>query len=220
MNAVILACTTLTDYVLAAQETCRTSYPVVWLDRQYHIEPQQMREKILSALSALPEEVDTVLVSMGFCGGSWQDVTSSKRIVIPRVDDCVSLVMTTTDEVKPCTKEIGHMYVFGGSSGGFSIGGIYDSLRQEYDEETAQIVFDMMFANYRNMDIVDTGLYDCYDLAYVERVQADADRIHGELDYVDGSNLLLEKLLSGRWDRQFLVAEPGTTIGQGIFFDV
>ena len=220
MNAVILACTTLTDYVLAAQETCRTSYPVVWLDRQYHIEPQQMREKILSALSALPEEVDTVLVSMGFCGGSWQDVTSSKRIVIPRVDDCVSLVMTTTDEVKPCTKEIGHMYVFGGASGGFSIGGIYDSLRQEYDEETAQIVFDMMFANYRNVDIVDTGLYDCYDLAYVERVQADADRIHGELDYVDGSNLLLEKLLSGRWDRQFLVAEPGTTIGQGIFFDV
>ena len=220
MNAVILACTTLTDYVLAAQETCRTSYPVVWLDRQYHIEPRQMREKILSALSALPEEVDTVLVSMGFCGGSWQDVTSTKRIVIPRVDDCVSLVMTTTDEVRPCTKEIGHMYVFGGASGGFSIGGIYDSLRQEYDEETAQIVFDMMFANYRNVDIVDTGLYDCYDLAYVERVQADADRIHGELDYVDGSNLLLEKLLSGRWDRQFLVAEPGTTIGQGIFFDV
>ena len=220
MNAVILSCTTLKDYVCSAQEACHTDYPIVWLDRQYHIDPQQMRKQILSALTALSEEIDTVLVAMGFCGGSWQDVTSSKRLVIPRVDDCVSLVMTTTDIVRPCTKELGHMYVFGGASGGFSIRGVYDAIRQEHDEEMAQIVFDMMFANYRNVDIVDTGLYDCYDLDYVEAVQADADRIHAELAFVDGSNLLLEKLLSGRWDKQFFVAEPGTTIRQGTFFEV
>ena len=220
MNAVILSCTTLTDYVHAAQKACHTNYPVVWLDRQYHVEPQQMREQILAALRALPEEIDTVLVAMGFCGGSWQDVTSSRRLIIPRVDDCVSLVMTTTDEVRPCTKEMGHMYVFGGSSGGFSIGGIYEALRKEHDAETAQIVFDMMFENYRNVDIVDTGLYDCYDPDYVEAVQTDADRIQAELSYVDGSNLLLEKLLSGRWDRQFFVLEPGGTLRQGAFFDV
>ena len=83
LNAVILSCTTLKDYVCSAQEACHTDYPVVWLDRQYHIEPQQMREQILSALAALPEEIDTVLVAMGFCGGSWQDVTSAKRLVIP-----------------------------------------------------------------------------------------------------------------------------------------
>lgn len=50
--------------------------------------------------------------------------------------------------------------------------------------------------------------------------KVDADRIRAELAYVDGSNLLLEKLLSGRWDRQFFVAEHGTTIRQGAFFDV
>ena len=220
MNAVILACTTLTDCVNAAQEACRTHYPVVWLDRQYHIEPKQMREQILHALAALPEDVDTVLVAMGFCGGSWQGVSSAKRLVIPRVDDCVSLVMTTSETCNPCTKQMGHMYVFGGESGGFSIGGIWQSLLREYDEETARTVFDMMFANYRNVDIVDTGLYDCYDPDFVEAVQADADLISAALDYVAGSNLLLEKLLSGRWDKQFFVAEPGTTIEQGTFFDV
>lgn len=54
----------------------------------------------------------------------------------------------------------------------------------------------------------------------MEAVQADADRIHAELAFVDGGNLLLEKLLSGRWDKQFFVAEPGTTIRQGTFFEV
>ncbi|MBQ8304817.1 MAG: DUF1638 domain-containing protein [Blautia sp.] len=219
MNAVILSCTTLQDYVHAAQVACHTSFPVVWLDRFYHVEPQRMRQHILDTMETLPEEVDTVLVAMGFCGGSWQDVVCTRKVVIPRVDDCVSLVMTTSEELNPCTKEMGHMYVFGdGDEGGFSIGGIYEGLVREHGEETAEIVFDMMFENYRNVDIVDTGLYDCYDPAFVEKVQKDADRIHADLDFVPGSNLLLEKLVSGRWDEQFVVVEPGTNITQGTFF--
>ena len=69
----------------------------------------------------------------------------TKRLVFPRVDDCVSLVMTTTEEVNPCTKQLGHMYVFGGESGGFSIGGIYESLMKEYEPEMAESIFDMLF---------------------------------------------------------------------------
>ena len=93
MNCVILSCSTLTDYVQAAQETCHTDFPVVFLDRRYHVEPNRMRAHILEMLQNLPDEIDTVLVAMGFCGGSWQDVICAKRLVIPRVDDCVSLVV-------------------------------------------------------------------------------------------------------------------------------
>ena len=220
MNAVILACTTLADYVQAAQQACSTDYPVVLLDRNYHVEPAKMREHILATIDTLPADVDTVLVAMGFCGGSWQDVTCPKKLVIPRVDDCVSLVMTTTETVNPNTKQMGHMYVFGAENGGFSIGSMYELLVREHGEEMAQSVFDMMFDGYRNVDIIDTGIYDCYDPAYVEAVQADADRIHADLDFVPGGNLLLEKLVSGRWDEQFFILEPGGRVTQGAFFDV
>ena len=61
---------------------------------------------------------------------------------------------------------------------------------------------------------------DCYDLDYVERAQEDADRIHAKLDFVPGSNILLEKLVSGgHWDNQFLIVQPNMTITQGTFFD-
>ena len=53
----------------------------------------------------------------------------------------------------------------------------------------------------------------------MERAQADADRIHAKLDFVPGSNILLEKLVSGKWDEQFFVASPNTRITQGKFFD-
>ena len=46
MNAVILSCTTLMEYVRQAQNVCHTDYPVIELDRQYHVEPEKMREHI------------------------------------------------------------------------------------------------------------------------------------------------------------------------------
>jgi hypothetical protein len=48
--------------------------------------------------------------------------------------------------------------------------------------------------------------------------QENADQINATLDYVEGSNRLLEKLVSGRWDEQFIVAEPGHKIKHGDFF--
>ena len=55
-------------------------------------------------------------------------------------------------------------------------------------------IVNMYFEYYYYLDIIDNGLYNCYDLNYMERAQADADRIHAELDFVPGSNILLEKL--------------------------
>ena len=49
--------------------------------------------------------------------------------------------------------------------------------------------------------------------------QNEADKIGAGLDYATGSNHTLEKLVSGRWDDQFLVAEPGTLIRHGNFFE-
>ena len=78
--------------------------------------------------------------------------------------------------------------------------------------------FRYWFGNYHWMDIIDTGLTDCYDERYVELAQENADRIGAGLGYAEGSNRMLEKLVSGRWDGQFVVAEPGQMIRHADFF--
>lgn len=83
-----------------------TAYPVVQLDKRYHAEPKDMRDRILDALGELSKDYDTIFVSMGFCGGSWDQVTAPCRIVIPRVDDCVSLLLQRGDGYVPNLKEI------------------------------------------------------------------------------------------------------------------
>jgi len=177
MGTVILSCSSLEKYVAAAQECQGTSYPVFYLDKTHHVEPKNMQQCILETERALPADVDTVLVAMGFCGGSWDGLAFSRRVVIPRVDDCISLLLQTGDDYIP-----------------------------------------MIFGGYHHLDIVDTGLTDCYSEDYVMKAQENADLIQAELDYVPGSNHLLEKLVSGKWGRQFLIAQPGHKIRHGDFF--
>ena len=41
MSTVIFSCTTLLEYVQQAQNICGTDFPIIGLNRQYHIEPSK-----------------------------------------------------------------------------------------------------------------------------------------------------------------------------------
>lgn len=219
MNAVVLSCESLEVYVRAAQQAAGTDYPVVWLNRKYHDEPSVMRSHILETLAALPAQTDTVLVAMGFCGGSWDHIEAPLRMVIPRVDDCISLLLHTDDQFHPNLKQMGHMYMLDADPDKFSPERMFESLSERYDPEMAKCIFDMWFENYRFLDVIDTHLADCYSEAFVEQAQRSADLIGCDLDYTPGSNRLLEKLMRGQWDDQFIVAEPGRPVAHKDFFE-
>lgn len=95
MNAVILACSSMARQVAAAQKKIGTDYPVRCVDRRYHAEPKEMRLRLIEALGELAGEFDTVLVAMGFCGGSWESVYAPVRVVAPRADDCITILLNT-----------------------------------------------------------------------------------------------------------------------------
>ena len=223
MRACILSCTSLLDFVAAAQSSQGTDHPVFTLDRAMHVEPEEMKAAMLRQMAALPPEYDTVLVAMGFCGGVWHQAAFDRTVVIPRVDDCVSLLLHTDDAFHPNLKEDGHLYLYENDPGEFSALTLMhntNSFTQDLDLKnmSREFLFEMWFHNYRHMDIIDTGLNDCYSEEYAAAAQAQADQIKADLDYVPGGILLLEKLVSGRWDEQFIVAPPGKTILHGDFF--
>lgn len=216
-HTVILACSSMLLHVKAAQERMHTKFDVVELDRRLHADPKQMRSSILETLSALPDYYETVLVAMGFCGGSWDHIPLSRRVVIPKVDDCITLLLHTDDTAHGNLKQMGHMYFRDCDTGAYSIEAMKEKLCRDYGTETGTAIFGMWFEHYTNADIIDTGAYDCYSEAYVAQAQKNADLIRCTLGYVKGSNVILEKLVSGRWDAQFLVLEPGQEMTEHAF---
>lgn len=221
MNAVIITCSSMKMYVDAAQSSQNTSFPVVTIDRLFHVEPEKMKQEVAGEMEKLSPDVDTVLVAMGFCGGVWDHVTFSRRVVIPRVDDCVSMLLHVDDHYHPNLKETGHMYLYEQNPEDFSALRLmrdYSDMDAEFAGMDREMLFHMWFDNYHFLDIIDTGMNDCYSEEYAAAAQENADQMEAALDYVTGSNRILEKLVSGRWDEQFLVAEPGHVIRHGDFF--
>ena len=70
MAGIIMTCSSLRRHVDAAQKKENTAYEVYELDSRLHAEPKEMRAAVFEAMKNLPEQVDTVLLSMGLCGGS------------------------------------------------------------------------------------------------------------------------------------------------------
>ena len=213
-TTVILSCTSLKDYVEEAQRKAGTDIPVIYVSKLYHRDPNEMREHILEKLSGLPEGTDTVLVSMGYCGGSWEGVECSCRLVIPKIDDCVSIVLQLGDEPVSNLKTSGHFYVRDKDPSKESIKAIFDHMAagQDLNESTIETYHKHWQDMFEEIDIIDTPINDSRRQDYYDKVKVDADWLDAKLEYVYGGTHLLEKLFSGDWDEQFLVVEPGKKI--------
>lgn len=228
----ILTCSCLADYLEAAQMKCNTNYPVITVDSSFHESPEKMKEEIRRILSEQPEMPETIMIATGFCGGVWDRVSYPCRLVLPKVDDCVTMMLTTDEEAKLNRKESGHLYIYEKNlkdSLGIKLfddllagkmptgirGGIMGNGKRKLKIPKGfdmSIILHMFFDSYRSVDVIETEINNCHSEEYTKECQRCAYAINVDLAYVKGSNLILEKLVSGRWDEQFIVIEPEQSI--------
>ena len=216
----IMACSSMTEQLRQAQLNAGTDYPVIWLPRDLHRDPSLMRDRINEELKAFASEDEdgTLLVVMGWCGGSWEGVKAPVRVVLPAVDDCVSLMLSVDDRAIFDRKTPGHIYYKNRDPHTLSIKRIFYSMAegQDLDPETVEEYHRHWQDIYSGVDIVDTGLWDSRTEDYVACAKEDAEFLDAELGFVPGGIRLIEKLLrgaeTGDWDEQFMVFGPGETI--------
>lgn len=200
MRTGILACSALSDYVRAAQREMKTDYPIVEIDRSYHDRPQKLHNLVEEGLAKFQAEVDTILIAMGCCGKCWEGMQWHTRLVIPRMDDCVTILLHTDDEWHPNLKKPGHFYHIDEESDHFSLTAMHKKNIARYGECKAKRLKTVLFGSYTNVDIVDTGVFDCHSETYLKKIAKDAELIHVPMGIVKGSNRVMEKLVSGDWD--------------------
>ena len=159
----IVCCDSLLSHLEAAQVKMGTKCPIYTLDRALHSQPKNMRQRLIDVLNALPGSITTVLIAMGHCGGSLASICARQRLVIPDLDDCITMLLTKTDAQEGNLKQRGHMYFRDSECGGVNVQRMLDNLRREYGMERGTGIFGMWFADYTHADIIDTGVFDCYE---------------------------------------------------------
>lgn len=209
MKTVIVACKTIENELLAAMERSRCSCEIRWLESGMHNQPQKMREKLQTILDSC-SEFHTVLLGMSLCGNAVAGLkTRDFRLVVPRCDDCISLMLGSSERRKalPAT----YFFTEGWLKSDQSLWAEYENCLTKYGQKRTDRIFSHMLANYRHLALLDTG---CFDSAAAERqIRKIAETFSLEYTRIDGTLDHIQRLLAGDWDcDDFLIVPPDTTL--------
>ncbi len=208
MSTVVVACQTIKREVRLAIRETGVDFPVILIDSKLHNNPDLLHQAIQRQIDQI-ENVDTILMAFGFCGNALVGIGSpGSRIVIPRADDCIALMLGSYELSKNFKNEVGTYFLTKGwLDSEHNVLAEYECCVKRYGNEKAQRVMKVMLGHYRRLMVIDTKAYRLEDILHTTKTFADQmGMAHQEFA---GSMRLLNKLLQGPWDDEFIVLEPG-----------
>ncbi len=211
MGKIIVACQTLRDELRMALKETGVDYPVIYIEAGLHKRPDALHQKIQEELNSM-ENVDMILMVFGYCGNSLLGITSQHaKLVIPKVDDCISLLLGSCEARKNISNEMGTFFLTKGwLDYETSLLWEYERCVERYGQSRALRVMKFMLGHYKRFMLIDTGAYKIEEV--LPSTQRFAETLTMQHEIVSGSLRLLHKLLQGPWDKEFFVLEPGQEI--------
>ena len=194
--------------------------PHRFLEFGLHRTPEKLRTVLQQEIDATQKDVDTILLGYGMCGQGTIGLEAGRfRLVIPQVDDCIALFLGSKSEyTRQCRRAPGTFYL---TKGWIECGDDpyteYLKMREKYGEEKAYRIEKMYIGNYTRLALINTGNYNLDKYRAYARRQA---KFFGlTFEEIPGSNALIQRLVEGNWDRDFVVIEPGRNVCHEVFYE-
>ncbi|CAA7600617.1 Domain of unknown function DUF1638 [Acididesulfobacillus acetoxydans] len=214
MKGKVLACQTMADEV---QKVLPPDLDLELLPYALHRVPQRLQSELQKRIDADTDH-DTLLFGYGLCSYGVVNLCSERHtLVIPRVHDCISLLMGAREIYdREFAKHPATIYL---SKGWIDQGAEplaeFKNYAETYGNEDAQWMIDTQYKHYQRVVLIDTGVGCREELALYTR--SVARFLNVAYDEHPGSVRLLTKLFRGDWDREFVVIPPGRMVMQRSF---
>ena len=212
MRTKLLCCRTLEPEVRLAMERCGCTPELKVLQENNHDVPHKLRRNIQEELDAMTD-ADRVLMAFATCGGSMVGLrTGDFELVIPRLDDCLSLLMGSMEQRKAVLEGGFGMFVTESwidhdKNIAFEI----ERIQKRYPPERAEKVIQIMYGNFDSLNVIDTGAYDVHKI--LPRTQKLAQQLNLKHRIVQGTTAYLEELLCGPYDpERFILIPPRSVV--------
>lgn len=211
MTSSVIACETIKDEILYVANKVKCQFPISWLSSSLHKFPKKLQLQ-------LQEEIDkhknkeNILLLFGYCGNAVLGLSSKDaRLIIPKMDDCVSLLLGGNERRKDMDREGCAYYLTKGWMDSDSgIATEYNRCAMKYGHEKSKRVFKIMLKGYKRLDVINTGVDKLHEL--LKAAQEFAGLFELDHRVVDGTLDVLYKAMCGQWDEDFVVIEPGEKV--------
>jgi hypothetical protein len=211
------------------------------LSASLHAEPLPLRARIqaeIDRIEADDVDAEAILLGYGLCGGATAGLVARRRpLVLPRAHDCATLFLGsrerygrehaatpgtywfTEDNVARGNALLGWQLGDAGRSDG--VRATYEGFVERYGEDNAGYLMETLGAwraHYERGAFLETGL--AADGRAREEARRESEARGWRFETVATDLGLLERLLAGVWEADFLVVPPGETVAMSYDGDV
>jgi len=211
----VIACATVIEEMLPFLPA-DVSYEV--LDFGLHLRPDELKKTLQQKINEASQNAEVLLLGYGLCSMAVIGLqATTAHVVIPRVDDCISIFLGSCAAYKAqASKEPGTYYL---TKGWIEVGDTpfqeHQLLVEKYGEVRAKRLTKLMLKNYRRLAFINTGQQEIeYYRAYARKI---AEEFELNFEELEGSPALVKTMISGPWDDEFVVIAPGETLSYADF---
>lgn len=204
----ILACRTLEEEIT---EILPENIDGEFLEYGLHDTPDKLRQELQRCIEKSSQH-DTLLLGYGLCSNGVAGLKSDKhRIIIPRVHDCISLLLGSRKRYEEEFKQ--HPGTFYLSKGWIKqkadpLANFYKN-REKYGEKEAHGIAAEVYKNYERVVYIHTGIHNEESVKYSREV---AEFLNVKFLEMEGSLYYFKQLVKGSWSEDFLVIPPGENV--------
>jgi hypothetical protein len=183
------------------------------LDFGLHLNPNELKNALGKVIDSTASDIDTLVLGYGLCSQAVVGLKSDRcTLIIPKVDDCIAIFLGSVSIYKNQHKSQPGTYYLtkGWIKAGDTPFDEFDSIIEQYGLERARFIMNQMLKNYTRLAFINTdnsGLEEYH--AYAKNI---AQRFGLSYEEIEGSDVLIKKMVCGLWDDDFLVVKPGKTI--------
>ena len=87
-----------------------------------------------------------------------------------------------------------------------------------FSQARAERLMKIMLANYKRLALINTGQYEME--RYRDYARKTAEKFGLRFEEIEGSNALIQKMLYGPWNEEFVIVQPGEPISYHHFYPV
>ena len=211
----VIACATVIEEMLPHLPA---DIPYEVLDFGLHLRPPELKRSLQEKIDNASRHADVILLGYGLCSMAVVGLhATTATLVVSRSDDCIAIFLGSCAAYKQqASKEPGTYYL---TKGWIEVGDSpfseHQKLVEKYGEAKAMRMMKLTLKNYTRLAFINTGNYDLERYRdYARRASAKFDLRYEE---IDGSPALVQKMIAGPWDEEFVVVPPGGTITYEMF---